>query len=70
MYLGPLCNEHALNCHLVYLAIPGTRSLCVKKEIVFVCFYMQPQKAKFKYVQINIKQVSYILMKIKLAANR
>ena len=27
----------------------------------FVCFiYMQSQKVKFKYVQINMKQVSYI----------
>ena len=28
----------------------------------FVCFnYMQPQKVKFKSVQINMKQVSYIV---------
>ena len=25
MYLGPPCHGYALNCHLVYLAIPGTR---------------------------------------------
>ena len=32
----------------------------VHKEAKFVCFiYMQPQKVKFKYVQINMKQVSY-----------
>ena len=32
--------------------VPSTSAL--------VCFnYMQPQKVKFKYVQINMKQVSY-----------
>ena len=31
------------------------------EQATFVCFiYMQPQKVKFKSVQINIKQVSYI----------
>ena len=31
------------------------------EQAKFVCFiYMQPQKVKFKSVQINIKQVSYI----------
>ena len=31
----------------------------------FVCFiYMQPQKAKFKFVQINMKQVSYTTLYI------
>ena len=30
------------------------------EKAIFVCFvYMQPQKVKFKYVQINMKQVSY-----------
>ena len=30
----------------------------------FVCFiYMQPQKVKFKSVQINMKHVSYIVYK-------
>ena len=29
-----------------------------------VCFnYMQPQKVKFKFVQINMKQVSYFMLK-------
>ena len=59
MYLGPPCYGYALNCHLVYLAIPGTRPLCMKKA-KFVCLnYMQPQKVKFKSVQINMKHVSY-----------
>ena len=30
MYLGPPLYGYALNCHLVYLAIPGTWSECVK----------------------------------------
>ena len=60
MYLGPPCYGYALNCHLVYLAIPGTRSLCMKKQNFFCFIYMQSQKVKFKYVQINMKQVSYI----------
>ena len=54
MYLGPQCYDYALNCHLVYLAILGT------KKAKFVCFnYVQPQKVKFKSDQINMKQVSY-----------
>ena len=36
MYLGPPCYGYALNCHLVYLAIPGTRPLCMKKQNMFV----------------------------------
>ena len=52
MYLGPPWYGYAINCHLVYLAIPGTRPLCTKKQNVF-------QKVKFKYVLINMKQVSY-----------
>ena len=39
----------------------------------FVCFiYMQSQKVKFKSVQINMKQVSYIINKnkIRLILNR
>ena len=32
------------------------------EKAIFVCFnYMQPQKVKFKSVQINMKHVSYIL---------
>ena len=38
MYLGPPCYACALNCHLVYLAIPGTRLLCMEKKNVFVLF--------------------------------
>ena len=58
MYLGPPCYGYAFNCHLVYLAIPGTRLLCMKKA-KFVCFIdMLRQKVKFKYVQIKMKQVS------------
>ena len=55
MYLGSLCYGYALYCHLVYLAIPGTR-----EKAKCVCYiYMQLQKVKFKSVQINMKQVSY-----------
>ena len=58
MYLGPPFYDYALNCYLVYLAIPGIRPLCMKKHN-FVCFnYMQSQKVKVKSVQINMKQVS------------
>ena len=32
MYLGPPCYSYALNCHLGYLAIPGTRQLCKKGQ--------------------------------------
>ena len=40
--------------------ITGTRPLCMKKQNL--CFnYMQPQKVKFKYVQLNMKKVSYSL---------
>ena len=38
MYLGPPCYDYALNCHLVYLAIPGTRLLHTEKEHLFVLF--------------------------------
>ena len=40
MYLGPLHYDYAVNCHLVYLAIPGTRLLCMKKQqlcVLFIC---------------------------------
>ena len=36
MYLGSQCFGYALNCHLVYLAIPGTRPLCTKKQNLFI----------------------------------
>ena len=60
MSLGPPCNGYVLNSNLVYLAIPGTRPLYMKKQNLFCFIYMQPQKLKFKFVQINMKQVSYI----------
>ena len=44
MYLRPPCYGNAMNCHLVYLAIPGTRPLCMKKQNVFVLIYTKPQK--------------------------
>ena len=56
MYFGPLCYGYALDCHLVYLAIPGTRPLFMRiKKIVFI--NMQLQNVKFTSVQINMKQV-------------
>ena len=57
MYLWPLSYGHALNCHLVYLAIPGTGPLCIKKQKLF---YLYATAKKFKSVQINMKQVSYL----------
>ena len=59
MYLGPPCYACALNCHLVYLTIPRTRPLCMEKLNLFVLFLCNRKKVKFKYVQINMKQVSY-----------
>ena len=38
MYLGPLCYGYALNCHLVYLAMPGTHPLCMKKQNLFYLY--------------------------------
>ena len=38
MFLGSLCYGYALYGHLVYLAIPGTRPLCMKKKNAFVIF--------------------------------
>ena len=38
MYLGPPCYGYALNCHLVYLVLPGTRPLCTKRQFFFVLF--------------------------------
>ena len=42
--------------------LDNTRDTSVMHEIAkYVCFiYMQPQKVKFKFVQINMKQVSYM----------
>ena len=44
MYLGPPCNGFALNCHLFYLAIPGTRPLCMNKQYLFVLFICNRKK--------------------------
>ena len=55
MHLGPLWYGYALNCG-------NTRVTSVMHDkLKFVCFiHMQPQKVKFKFVKINMKQVSYI----------
>ena len=39
MYLGPLYYDNALNCLLVYLAIPETRMLCTKSKICLFYLY-------------------------------
>ena len=46
----------------------NTRDKSVMHEKAkFVCFiYMQPQKVKFKSIQINMKQVSYLSNKCSL----
>ena len=59
MYLWPPCYACALNCHLGYLAIPGTRSLCMERQNVFVLFMCNRKKVKFKCVRINMKHISY-----------
>ena len=58
MYFGPPCYGYALPSCL----FGNTRNTSVMLERArFVCFiYMQPQKVKFKSVQINMKQVSYV----------
>ena len=61
MYFGMPCYGYALNCHLFYLAIPGIRQICMKKQNVFVLFIGNRKIVKFKSVQINIKHVSYRL---------
>ena len=66
MYLGPPCYGYAFNCHLVYLEIPGTRPLCIKKQNLFVLFICNRKKVKFKFVQLNMKQVSYSYTAAKL----
>ena len=38
MYFGPPCYCYALNYHFVYLAIPGTRPLFMRKQDVFVLY--------------------------------
>ena len=39
MYLGTPCYSYALNCHVVYLAIPKTRPLCMKKQMGLFYLY-------------------------------
>ena len=56
MYLGPPCYGYAFNCHPVYLEIPGTCPLCMKKQKVFALFICN-RKSEIKSVQINMKQV-------------
>ena len=38
VYFGPRFYGSALNCHFVYLTIPGTRPLSVINQNVFVLF--------------------------------
>ena len=38
MYLGPPRYGYALNCHLVHVAIPGTRPLCMKNQNLFYLY--------------------------------
>ena len=60
MYFGQLFYGYALNCHLFYLIIPETGPLSmIKQDFFFI--YMQPQKFKLTSVQINMKQVSYVI---------
>ena len=44
MYTGPPCNGYALNWRLVYLAKPGTRPLCMKKQ--YICLFYLYATAK------------------------
>ena len=39
MYLGPPCYGYSLRCNLVYLAIPGIRSLCINSKICLFYLY-------------------------------
>ena len=43
-YLGPPLYGYALNCHLVYFAIPGTHSLCMKRQNLLVFFICNRKK--------------------------
>ena len=60
VYLGPPYNGYALNCHFVFIAIPGTSIIYVKAKFVQLT-YMKSQTMKCKSVQINMKQVSYYM---------
>ena len=39
MYIVPPCYDYVLNCHLAYLAIPGTLQLCMKSNICLFYLY-------------------------------
>ena len=56
------CYDYALDCHSVYLAIPGTCPLFVRKQNC-LCIQTQSPKVKFIFVQINMNQVSYVTFK-------
>ena len=59
MYLGPPCYGYALNCHLLYLAIPGTRPLCTKNQNVFVLI-ISTAKSEIQICSNKHENVSYI----------
>ena len=44
MYFGSPFYGYALTCHLGYLAIPGTRPLCMKKQNSFVLLIYNRKK--------------------------
>ena len=58
MYFGSPCYCYVLNRNFVYLAIPGTRMLFMRKQHLFVDLYAAI-KVKFTSVPINMKQASY-----------
>ena len=60
MYLGSPRYDYALNCHLVYLAIPGTRPLCRKKQNVLFYLYATA-KSEFKICS-NKHETGLVLM--------
>ena len=60
MYLRPPCYGYAYYCHLVC----WTRPLCMKKQNLFVLFIYNRKKMKFKFVQIKMKQVSYLILSL------
>ena len=57
-YFGRPCYGNAMNCHFVPFAIPGTRPLFIRKQNSLVLSIRNRKKINF--VQINMKQVSYI----------
>ena len=54
VYFGLSCWGYALNCYFDYLIVPVTRPLFTRKHNLFVFIYMQKQKVKFNFVQINM----------------